>query len=53
MYKIKNFEDNDDIKILGNVGAFTVIQYERDLSVTPATAQNAFFSAQMNVKKDN
>ena len=51
MYSIKNFEDNDDIKILGNVGAFTVIQYERDLSVNPTTAQNAFFSAQMNVKR--
>ncbi len=51
MYRIKNFEENDDIKVLGNIGAFTVIQYERDLSVTPATAQNAFFSAQMNVKK--
>lgn len=51
MYRIKNFEDNDDIKVLGNLGALTVIQYERDLSVNPATAQNAFFSAQMNVKR--
>ena len=51
MYSIKNFEENDDIRVLGNLGAFTVIQYERDLSVTPATAQNAFFSAQMNVKR--
>lgn len=51
MYSIKNFEENDDIRVLGNLGAFTVIQYERDLSVTPVTAQNAFFSAQMNVKR--
>ena len=51
MYSIKNFEENDDIKVLGNLGAFTVIQYERDLSVSPATAQNAYFSAQMNVKR--
>ena len=51
MYRIKNFEDNDDVTVLGSYGAFTVIQYERDLSVTPTTAQNAFFSAQMNVKK--
>ena len=51
MYTIKNFEDNDDIKVLDSAGAFTVIQYERDLSVTPASAMNAYFSAQMNVKK--
>lgn len=51
MYAIKNFEDNDDIKVLGTAGPFTVVQYERDLSVNPATAQSAFFSAQMNVKR--
>lgn len=51
MYRIKNFEENDDIKILGSIGALTVVQFERDLSVSPATAQNAFFSAQMNVKR--
>jgi uncharacterized protein (AIM24 family) len=51
MYAIKNFEDNDDIRVLGTAGPFTVVQYERDLSVNPATAQSAFFSAQMNVKR--
>lgn len=51
MYKVKNFLDNDDIKVLDNKGAFTIIEYQRDLSVTPETAQTAFFSAQMNVKK--
>lgn len=51
MYKIKNFTDNDDIKILDQKGAFSVLEYQRDLSVTPETAQTAFFSAQMNVKR--
>ena len=51
MFKIKNFEENDDIKVLGKSGAFTIVQYERDLSVTPETAMNAYFSAQMNIKK--
>lgn len=51
MYKVKNFTDNDDIKILDQKGAFSVLEYQRDLSVTPETAQTAFFSAQMNVKR--
>lgn len=51
MYTIKNFTDNDDINIIAQQGPFTVIEYKRDLSVTPATAQTAFFSAHMNVRK--
>ena len=51
MYKIHNFTDNDDIKILDEKGAFTVIEFQRDLSVTPETAITAYYSAQMNVKK--
>lgn len=51
MYKVKNFLDNDDIKVLDNKGAFTIIEYQRDLSVTPETAEMAYYSAQMNVKK--
>ena len=41
MYKIHNFTDNDDIKILDQKGAFTVIEFQRDLSVTPETAITA------------
>ena len=51
MYKIHNFTDNDDIKILDKKGAFTVLEFQRDLSVTPETAMTAYYSAQMNVKK--
>lgn len=51
MYKISNFTDNDDIKILDQKGAFTILEFQRDLSVTPATAVTAYYSAQMNVKK--
>ena len=24
MYSIKNFEENDDVRVLGNLGAFTM-----------------------------
>lgn len=51
MYTIKNFTDNDDVKQLSQAGPFTVIEYQRDLSVTPATAATAFFASQMNVRK--
>lgn len=51
MYKIKNFTDNNDIKILSQMGPFTVVEYLRDLSVTPRNAQISYFSNLMNVRK--
>ena len=38
MYQIRNFTDNDDIRVLDQQGAFTVIEYQRDLSVSPGNA---------------
>ena len=51
MYKVKNFLDNDDIKILDKKGAFKVVEFQRDLSVTPETAMSAYFSSKMNVRR--
>jgi len=51
MYNIKNFTNNDDIKVLKELGPFTVIEYQKDLSVTPTTAQISYFSNLMNVRK--
>ena len=51
MYRINNFTNNDDIKILENKGAFTVIEYLRDLSVSPSHAATAYFCNAMNVRK--
>lgn len=51
MYNIKNFSDNDDVKIIKEMGAFTVIEYQRDLSVLSDDAQLAWFGSEMNVKK--
>lgn len=51
MYQISNFTDNDDVKTLAQSGPFSVIEYQRDLSVTPGSAVTAYFCAQMNVKK--
>lgn len=51
MYQIKNFTNNDDVKILDTLGAFTVIEYQRDLSVMPGNAQLVYYCNAMNVRK--
>lgn len=51
MYQIKNFMDNDDVKVIDSLGAFSVVEYQRDLSVMPQNAMTAFYSSQMNVRK--
>ena len=51
MYRLSNFMDNDDIKTLDSKGPFTVIEYQRDLSVTPESAIVAYYSSEMNVRK--
>ncbi len=51
MYQIQNFTNNDDIKILNQLGPFMVVEYQRDLSVMPHEAQTAFFCNEMNVRK--
>ena len=51
MYQIKNFMENDDVKVIDSLGAFSVVEYQRDLSVMPETAMEAFYESQMNVRK--
>ena len=51
MYQIKNFFDNDDVKVIDSLGAFSVVEYQRDLSVMPDNAMIAYYSSQMNVRK--
>lgn len=51
MYQIRNFLDNDDIRIVEAKGAFTVAEYLRDLSVSPDNAVTAYYSSKMNVRK--
>lgn len=51
MYQIRNFFENDDVKVIDSKGAFSVVEYQKDLSVMPATAMAAYYSSQMNVRK--
>lgn len=50
-FRVNNFVNNDDVKVLDKKGAFTVVEYQRDLSVTPGSASLAYFCNEMNVRK--
>ncbi|WP_278616584.1 hypothetical protein [Thomasclavelia spiroformis] len=51
MFDVKNFTDNNDIRVINELGPFKVIEFIRDLSVTPQDAQTAYFCNEMNVRK--
>lgn len=49
--KIRNFVgENDNIKVLDEKGPFKIIEYQKDLSVSPREAIEKYFSSKMNVK---
>lgn len=51
MFRINNFTNNDDIRTVTSMGAFTVVEYLRDLSVLPEQAQTAYYCNAMNVRR--
>lgn len=51
MYQIRNLLENDDIRVLEQLGPFTVYEYQRDLSVNATSAQAAYFAQAMNVRR--
>ncbi len=51
MYSVSNFENNDDVQVLEEQGQFRVIEWQRDLSVMPWSAEVAYFSSEMNVRR--
>ena len=50
-YSIRNFTDNQNVSVIDRKGAFTAIEYNNDFSVTAMSAQMAYFSAAMGVRK--
>lgn len=49
--KISNFiGDNDNIKVVDEQGPFKVIEFEKDLSVTPTESMIKYFSSKMNIR---
>ncbi len=51
MFHINNLINNDDVGTIASLGAFSVIEYRRDLSVMPGNAQLAYYCNAMNVRK--
>lgn len=51
MIKTNLFQPTDAHKIVAEAGRFSLLEYERDLSITPDMAGTAFFASQMNVHK--
>lgn len=51
MYQIHNFINNDNVKVLDTLGAFSVIEYQKDVSVMPQDAMTAYYCSQMNIRK--
>ena len=51
MYEIKNFLDNDDIRVANHKGNIKVIEYMSDLSVNPYTCITEYYAARMNVRR--
>ena len=52
-FAVQNFCDdrNRDIKVLMSQGPFQVIEYQKDLSVSPNLAAQIFFCNKMNIRK--
>ena len=51
MIRTNLFQSTDAHKIVAEAGRFSLLEYERDLSITPDMASTAFFASQMNVRK--
>lgn len=51
MYQVSNFFQNENIKRVDSLGPFTVLEYQKDLSVMPGNAMAAYYCNEMNVRK--
>ena len=46
-----NLQEHNNIKVISKMGAFSVLEHDRDLSVTAAQSVKEFYAAEMNVKR--
>lgn len=51
MIKINNLFNNKNINVVEEKGEIKILEYEKDLSVTPDTAISAYYASEMNVRK--
>jgi uncharacterized protein (AIM24 family) len=51
MIRTNLFQNTEAHKIVDNVGCFSVLEFERDISVNPEASEIAYFASKMNVRK--
>lgn len=51
MFKFKNLLNNENVKVTDKKGGMRILEYINDLSVTPYSAMNTYFSQKMNIHK--
>ncbi len=51
MYQIGNLFDNKNVVCTAQLGQYRVLEHQQDLSVSPYSAETAYFSSKMNVKR--
>ena len=51
MFQLNNFYDNNNMKCISQLGQYKVFEHEKDLSVSPYSAETAYFASTMNVRK--
>lgn len=51
MFQLNNFYDNNNMKCINQLGQYRVFEHEKDLSVSPYSAETAYFASAMNVRK--
>ena len=49
--QMRNFPEGQSAKITAQLGGYSVLEYERDLSVSPQEAQLSYFASKMNVRR--
>ena len=49
--QLNNVFDNKNMICIGNSGSYYIYEHQKDLSVTPWNASNAYFMHEMNVKR--
>ena len=51
MFQLNNFYDNKNMKCISQLGQYKVFEHDKDLSVSPLSAQTAYYASLMNVRK--
>ena len=51
MIRTNLFQPTDAHKVVASQGCFSLLEYEKDISVTPESAQFSYFASKMNVRK--